>query len=152
ISSGEEFILHGVEITDGLSTKVYAPVPDYFYRVRFASGRAFFALIKDGTYIDALTQSPIKYEESYTVEAFLPSTGYFSGAMSVDISYDEEDEEFDEDTDEEEEYIDKPPAFVFTPSSLANAARQQAERLVAVFEQDDNAKPGQCFEYVNTTT
>src|SRR3989442_14672255 len=47
----EEFVLHGVEISDGLSSRVYTPAPDNLFRFRFASGKSFFGLIKDGAYL-----------------------------------------------------------------------------------------------------
>src|SRR6266566_9939742 len=49
LNATDQFIVQGIEITDGVFSKIFAPIPDdlYIYRFLYSSGKVVFAQLED---------------------------------------------------------------------------------------------------------
>src|SRR5437879_3446011 len=61
LNASDQFIEQGIEITDGVLSKTFAPIPDdlNIYRCLSRSGKVVFALLDGDVYVDILTETPL---------------------------------------------------------------------------------------------
>ncbi|GHO98376.1 hypothetical protein KSF_084240 [Reticulibacter mediterranei] len=90
--TGETFFLRGLEVTDGVLTKTYTPIPNGFLNIRYSSGKALYALLTDSGLRDALTEAELSLQrgnEAWVGDMIYPGEGLLDTFMTYEPEEDE---------------------------------------------------------------